>query len=483
MSGRVGRILLLGAALVLWAAPAGPARASNDPGFGRQWGLTQIGAPNAWGRATGAGVKVGIVDTGIDLAHEDLAGAVVASTACLNTDGSPAQCGGSAQDDDGHGTHVAGIVGARKDNGTGVAGVAPGAQLVVARALVHYEDALGEGAEGSTTDINAAIKWVVDRGARVVNLSLGPEFVRANIFGSGLTDGVNYAWSKGAVPVLAAGNTNYFGLGSSNYGNVNALVVGATGPNGEVSRYSSSLGNAKWGLVAPGGNAGDCEEPAQAPDCVLSTFWEAGQSNRYAFLQGTSMAAPHVSGALADVFQANPGFSAQQAVDRILGTLAKTSCGTSCKGRLDVANAVGAGATPPPVGGGGGGTSGGTSQGGGGRSAPPRQGTATTRGGPSTRAPAVAGATVPPGGETTTTTQPDALPANDYTLGSGELGGPEAAPVRIRPDDDSDNSVPAGLGALGAMGVLGAGGAAAFVIRARGGASAVLEALRPGAGP
>ena len=478
MSGRVGRILVLGAALVLWAAPAGPARASNDPAFGRQWGLAQVGAPNAWARSTGAGVKVGIVDSGVDLAHEDLVGAVVASTACLD-----GQCRGSAQDDDGHGTHVAGIIGARKDNGRGVAGVAPSSQLVVAKVFQQTN----QGYVAYDDDVIAGIKWVVDQGARVVNLSLG-DFVPivGGLFGgdTSLKEGIDYAWSKGAVAVLAAGNTNVAGFGSANYGELNALVVGATGRSGRVATsYSSPLGNAKWGLVAPGGD-GTCDSADASVDgCVFSTYWESGRSNLYNSLKGTSMAAPHVAGALADVFAANPGFTAQQAVDRVLATLARIECGSGCKGRLDVANAVGAGVTPPPAGGGGGGAGGGGASGGGtgggGASTPPRR-SPTTRGSGGTRAPAIAGATVPPGDATTTTSVPAAA---DYSLGSDELDSPDAARVRIRPDEDSDSSLPAGVGVLGALGVLGAGGATAFVIRARGGASAVLEALRPGAGP
>jgi thermitase len=114
---------------------AGPAGASCDPGYERQWGLTQAGVPSAWSTGTGAGVKIGVVDTGIDLNHEDLASKVVAATKCEDTDGTPGQCTGKkedAQDDHGHGTHVAGIAAAFKDNGIGVAGVAPSAQLVIA---------------------------------------------------------------------------------------------------------------------------------------------------------------------------------------------------------------------------------------------------------------------------------------------------------------------------------------------------------------
>src|SRR5205823_2677005 len=171
-----------------------------------------------------------------------------------------------AGDDEGHGTHVSGTA-AAANNGIGISGVAPSAQLVVAKVL----DSNGN---GSVDDVNAGIHWVVDHGAQVVNLSLGSDVsLLSGLFGdTSLSDGVEYAWSHGAVAVLAAGNTNFFGLGSSNYGNAHALVVGATGPDGGVAGYSSSLGNAQWGLVAPGGddtNQADCSDAGPQGRCIL----------------------------------------------------------------------------------------------------------------------------------------------------------------------------------------------------------------------
>ncbi len=278
------------------------AGASRDTDFDKQWGLAKIGAPEAWANSTGQGVRVGIVDTGVDLNHEDLAGRVVESTSCVGAAGDPAKCSGSAQDDQGHGTHVAGIIAANKDNDLGIAGVAPDAELVVAKAL----SAAGAGTE---EDINAGIKWVVDHGAKVVNLSLGdPNFVFTSLMGTGMREGIEYAWSKGAVPVVASGNSNLLGLGlgSSNYGSLNAVIVGATGPNDEVAEYSSPIGSAKWGILAPGG-AGD-GNPAND---IYSTFWKAGSPNAYEALAGTSMAAPHVAGAVALLLA--EGLSPQQA--------------------------------------------------------------------------------------------------------------------------------------------------------------------------
>ncbi|HKN91905.1 MAG TPA: S8 family serine peptidase, partial [Acidimicrobiia bacterium] len=157
-----------------------PAGASNDPGFAKQWNLEKIGAPAAWAHTTGAHVRVGIVDAGVDLGHEDLAGKIVAHTSCLKSKGDPNNCLGSGQDDVGHGTHVAGIIAAIKDNGIGVAGVAPDAELVVAKVA-------DSGGGIAIEDANAGIRWVVDHGAKVVNLSLGDLlFVRTAAFGTKL---------------------------------------------------------------------------------------------------------------------------------------------------------------------------------------------------------------------------------------------------------------------------------------------------------
>jgi thermitase len=313
------------AAVVLTTAAAG-AGASNDKYFPQQWNLAQIGAPDAWSVSKGAGVLIGIVDSGIDASHPDLAGKIDASADCVG--GSCRE--GSARDGDGHGTAVAGIAAARTDNAAGIAGVAPDAHLVIARAL-------GNDGSGVTEDINRAIQWVVDKGARIVNLSLGePDLVLTSRLGTPLRPGIEYAWSRGAIPVLAAGNYEDFnGQGSANYGDLHALVVGATDTKGQVPGYSTSLGNAMWGLVAPGGNG---DGPGQD---VISPI----PGGRYEWVAGTSMAAPHVSGTLALLLA--QGLSPTAAVERLLGTLDhSTGCGLGCRGRLDARAAVTASAAP-----------------------------------------------------------------------------------------------------------------------------------------
>jgi subtilisin family serine protease len=332
-SRRRRRVVAIFAGVALAAALSPPASASNDPSFDKQWGLHTIGAPAAWAKTTGAGIRIGIVDTGVDLSHEDLAGRIVESTSCIDTDGNPLKCDGSAQDDFGHGSHVAGIAAATKDNGLGVAGVAPEAELVVAKVF--------KGATANSADVIAGVKWVVEHGAKVVNLSLGGAlFVVAATFGSDLTAGVEYAWARGAVPVIASGNDDLFGagIGSAQYGDLNALVVGATGHDDRVSSYSSPTGNAKWALTAPGGTGGQV-----AADNIYSTYWAKGKKNLYGYLAGTSMATPHVTGAVALLL--GQGLSKEQAVERILATADAVPCGPNsdhCRGRLNVARATGA---------------------------------------------------------------------------------------------------------------------------------------------
>ena len=305
-----------------------PASATNDPLFARQWPLARIGAPDA--QATGRGVLIGIVDTGVDIDHPDLRGKVVGSAVCID---GPCREGGG-QDDNGHGTEVAGIAAANTDNRRGIAAVAPEAALLVAKVLDS------DGA-GRVDDINAGIRWAVDRGAKVINLSLGdPDFLLTSLVGTPLRPGIEYAWTRGAVPVLASGNyrVGVVDQGSSNYGDVNALVVGATDRRNAVARYSTSIGNAKWGMVAPGGFG----PGAPADDQVITTTLGGG----YGAVAGTSAAAPHVSAAVAVLL--GMGLSPTAAVERVLDTLdTSVSCGTGCQGLLNLRRAVAAGGPPP----------------------------------------------------------------------------------------------------------------------------------------
>ncbi|MCA1684207.1 MAG: S8 family serine peptidase, partial [Actinobacteria bacterium] len=323
-------LVVLSIALALGLATVAPAGASDDPLFPRQWNLTDVGAPRAWTTATGTNTLIGVVDTGVDLSHPDLEGKVVGTAECAQG----ACRDGGGEDDNGHGTEVSGIAAAVTGNRRGVAGVAPGARLLVAKALES-------GGSGRVDDINAGIRWVVDHGAKVVNLSLGDEDLGlTSEVGTPLRSGIQYAWSRGAVAVLASGNYRQgsTGQGSPNYGDVDALVVGATTRTNEMAPYSTSIGNAKWGLVAPGGIG----QGGGPDDNIITT----GLGGGYTAVAGTSAAAPHVAAAVAVLL--GMGLDGPQAVSRVLTTLDKVACGAGCQGRLDLAAAVAQGGPPPP---------------------------------------------------------------------------------------------------------------------------------------
>src|SRR5207248_8596592 len=124
----------------------------------------KVGADKAWATGTGKGVTIAIVDTGVDLTHPDLAAHIVPGQNFIEPGRPP-------QDDFGHGTHVAGIAAAVANNGIGVAGVAPGANIMPVRVL-HKErqpDGSYEGT-GTSADVDAGIHWAADHGAQVINL-------------------------------------------------------------------------------------------------------------------------------------------------------------------------------------------------------------------------------------------------------------------------------------------------------------------------
>ncbi len=155
---------------------------------------------------------------------------------------------------------------------------------------------------------------------------------------SDLFEGINYAWARGVVPVVAAGNSNALGLGleGRSYGDMNAIVVGATGPDDRAAEYSTSTGHAKWAVVAPGG-AGN----GNKADDILSTIWVAGQANAYDSLAGTSMSAPQVAGAIALLLR--QGSTPLEAIDRLLRSADPVGCPTAsptCRGRINLDTAT-----------------------------------------------------------------------------------------------------------------------------------------------
>ena len=304
------------------AAPAGAS--SNDPYSKRQWGLHKIQAEQAWESTTGEGAIVAVVDSGVDLTHPDLAAnvsnAADADFVDPNGDDGP-------QDENGHGTHVAGIIAAVANNGIGVAGVAPSADLLPVRVLDENGDGSG--------DLPAGIRYAADRGADVINMSLGYPAGAGEALGAigdldDIYDAIDYAWERGAVVVVAAGNDTAPLCAEPASGD-RVICVGATDSRDLISSYSNfdatSFDNY---LVAPGGDGGagfsfgpNSPTASLCNGDIFSTYLrtektycssEAG----YEASAGTSMAAPHVSGIAA--LLASKGLTNQQITDCLLRT-------------------------------------------------------------------------------------------------------------------------------------------------------------------
>lgn len=229
----------------------------------RNWGLNLPEVRDVWRRDGGEGVRVAVIDSGIDSDHPDLAGACVAARDFT---------GGQGGDTIGHGTHIAGIIAARA-NGIGVVGVAPRASLIDARVMDRIDR------PPSSERIAAAIDWATDMQARVVSLSLGRPEPDPLVH-----DAIRRAVDRGVLVVCSAGNfgpKNDSILYPAAY--PEALAVGYVGiyPTGIQVGPRSSRGR-QLDLVAPG-------------EGVLSTF----PRGRWAYSSGTSMAAPFVAGVAA----------------------------------------------------------------------------------------------------------------------------------------------------------------------------------------
>ena len=243
---------------------------SSKDGCVKQWAWGKIQAYQAWDVTTGSSsVRVAVVDTGIDNSHPDLPAVVAQST--LST------IDGNAEDDNGHGTHVAGTIGALTNNGIGVAGLNWHVSLMAAKVL----DAQGS---GSNADVADGIKWAADNGAQVINLSLGGSLPSRT-----LRNAVDYAWNKGVVLTCAAGNS---GTSAQSYPAAypNCIAVAAT--NKYDLKASFSNYGASWvDVAAPGVNI-----LSTLPNSAVYLTTHYGYRQNGDSLDGTSMAAPHVAG-------------------------------------------------------------------------------------------------------------------------------------------------------------------------------------------
>jgi subtilisin family serine protease/methionine-rich copper-binding protein CopC len=331
----------------------------NDPAFGNLWGLHNTGqtggtpdadidAPEAWDITTGSSsTLVAVIDTGVDYRHPDLAANMwvnpgeipgnrrdddgngyvddVHGYDVVNNDGDP-------MDDNNHGTHVAGTIGAVGNNGVGVTGIAWNVRIMAVKCF----DAQGS---GSISDAVAAIDYAVRNGAVISNNSWGGN----EPFSQALYDAVRRARDAGHIFVAGAGNGNWLGIGQDNDADPfypanldldNIISVAAT-DHTDQRAFFSNYGATSVDLAAPGVD-------------IRSTT----RNNTYNTFSGTSMATPHVTGVVALVRGQHPEWTYQQVISKILGSVdavpslqGKMVTG----GRLNAAAAVTADITGPRV--------------------------------------------------------------------------------------------------------------------------------------
>jgi thermitase len=229
----------------------------NDPRYAEQWAFPVVGLPQAWQGLPSRTIVVAVIDSGVCLSHPDLQGRLLAGFDFVDNDNDPT-------DVFGHGCGVAGVIAANSNNGVGVAGVAPKAQIMPLRVL-------DQNGLGNYSNIASAIVYAVDNGAHIINLSLAGSSPSSIIEAA-----VNYATNRNVIVIAAAGN---FAQERAYYPAAypNVIAVGSIDPN--LQRSSFSNFGSQIDVWAPGRD-------------ILTT----NKNGQYEFMSGTSFAAPIVAG-------------------------------------------------------------------------------------------------------------------------------------------------------------------------------------------
>ena len=249
------------------------AQAPNDPMYSKQWNLHNIGIEAGWTETKGSGITVAVIDTGVSPVPDLEKANFVAGYDFVNDRA-------NAEDDNGHGTHVAGTIAQSTNNNFGVAGIAYEANIMPLKVLSSFGG-------GTVADIAEAIRFAADHKADVINLSLGGGGESAV-----LQDAIDYAHRKSVVVIAAAGNADQ---NSADYPAryPHAIAVAALDPSGEKAAYSNF--GAGVDISAPGGSTAQGE----AGGILQNTLNPQTGESMFAAFQGTSMAAPHVAGVAA----------------------------------------------------------------------------------------------------------------------------------------------------------------------------------------
>jgi subtilisin family serine protease len=338
----------------------------DDPMFSKQWGMNDIGVKEAWKKTKGSpDMIVGVIDTGVDYTHEDLVPNMWRNPGETGKDAQGRDKATNGVDDDnngyvddvvgydfvqndnkpfdlaveplqllmgggnpGHGTHCAGNVAARGDNGKGIAGVAPNVKIMALRFI-------SEKGEGTTAEAIRAIRYGVDNGAKVLSNSWGSEGEEAGSpENQALRDAVSYAESKGVLFVAAAGN-GHQGVGYDNdtdkapgypasYDHENIVSVAALDSKDQLGSFSN------WGVKsvdigAPGVVVFSTTVGGNYSDTILDQY------GFHVTWDGTSMACPHVAGAAALYWSAHPEKSYKEVKEALLKSAKPIS---SLKGKV-----------------------------------------------------------------------------------------------------------------------------------------------------